>query len=194
MKKKIEQIKDKLELLKSLDKNFSLFGSQRHQYKLNPTLKELTIKQFEDNYKIKLPKEYVLFLTEIGNGGAGPFYGLEPLENSLFDDLDYKRSDSLLNPSKPFLHTKPWNLDFKPTISEEENKEEFEEEYTAFEKVYFDNEQMNGAIAICNYGCGVFLNLIVNGQEYGYIWIDDRGCDNGIYPSSELGNKDRIKF
>jgi hypothetical protein len=38
------------------------------------------------------------------------------------------------------------------------------------------------------------LNLVVNGQEYGNIWTDDRGSDGGIYPSMELGNKEKINF
>ena len=141
-----------------------------------------------------LPKEYVEFITIIGNGGVGPFYGLEPFENCLFNDLDYKRPNSLLNPSEPFLHTEPWNLDFTTTIDEKENEAEYEKEYSKFEEQYFAKEQMNGVIAICNYGCGVSLNLVVNGQEYGNIWTDYRGSDNGIYPSDELGNKDKISF
>jgi hypothetical protein len=194
MSEQIGRIKSKLEQLKKLDTEFKLFGSHNHRYILNRILPIAVIKKFENKYEIKLPNDYVSFLTEAGNGGAGPFYGLEPFENALFVDLDYKRKDSLLNPSKQFLHTEPWNLDFTPTVTYEKNKEEYSRQTSDFENVYFDNEQMNGTIAICNYGCGVSLNLVVNGKEYGNIWSDDRGSDQGIYPSFELGNKDKIKF
>ena len=194
MNEQLNRISDKIGQLKMLDKNFILFGSQKHRYKLNPTISVDKIHQFEQTYNVTLPKEYVEFITILGNGGVGPYYGLEPFENCLFDDLDYKRTDSLLNPSKPFLHTEPWNLEFSTSSDEEENEEEYEKEYAKFEEQYFDKEQMNGVIAICNLGCAVSLNLVVNGQEYCNIWTDDRGSDNGIYPSHELGNKDKISF
>jgi len=194
MNEQLERIKNKIRKLKKLDKNLTLFGSRVHKYQLNPTLSIEKVREFEQTHNVILPKEYVEFLTNIGNGGIGPFYGLEPLENSLFVDLDYKSPKFLLNPSKPFLHTQPWNLEFQPTVSEEENEEEYEKEWEKFQNKYYDDEYINGVIAICNYGCGVRLNLVVNGQEYGNIWTDDRGSDNGIYPSHELGNKERITF
>lgn len=194
MEVQLERIKNKLKQLKGLDRSCSLFGSSKHRYQLNPTIPIEKVRQFELKHQITLPTDYVKFVTIIGNGGAGPFYGVEPLENSLFDDLDYKRPDSLLNPARPFLHTEPWNLTFEPTVDEDENEKEYERQLEAFEELYFDREQMNGVIAICNYGCAVSLNLVVNGQEYGNIWTDDRGSDNGIYPSRELGNEHRITF
>lgn len=194
MNEQLNRISNKIGELKMLDKHFKIFGSQKHKYKINPTISLDKVQQFENTYHVTLPKDYVNFITMLGNGGAGPFYGLEPFENCLFGDLDYKRSDSLLNPSKPFLHTEPWNLNFETAISENENEEEYQKEYSKFENQYFDKTQMNGVIAICNYGCAVSLNLVVNGKEYGNIWTDDRGSDNGIYPSYELGNKDKISF
>jgi hypothetical protein len=194
MDEQLEKIKNKLELLRKLDKRCSLFGSSTHRYQLNPPLSIENVRRFELEQSITLPTDYVKFFTIIGNGGAGPFYGLEPIENSLFDDLDYKRPDSLLNPAKPFLHSKPWNLDFEPTVDEEENEEEYQIQFDQFQEKYYDREQMNGVIAICNYGCAVNLHLVVNGQEYGHIWTDDRGSNNGIYPSHELGNKEKITF
>lgn len=194
MNEKIERIKIKLRQLKKLDKYFTLFGSQKHRYKLNPVISVDTISLFELMQKIILPVEYILFLTEVGSGGAGPFYGLEPFTNVLFDNLDYQRPDSLLDPSKPFVHTEPWNMEFKSSVDEEEDEDEYERQFAEFEEMYFDKEQLNGIIAICNYGCAVNLNLVVNGLEYGHIWTDDRGSDNGIHPSCELGNKDKITF
>ncbi len=194
MNEQLNRISDKIGQLKKLDKNFTLFGSHKHRYKLNPTITLDKIRQFEQTYNVALPIDYVEFMTTLGNGGVGPYYGLEPFENCLFDDLEYKRTDSLLNPSKPFFHTEPWNLEFSTAIDEDENEEEYEKEYAKFEEQYFDKQQINGVIAICNFGCAVSLNLVVNGQEYGNIWTDDRGSDNGIYPSYELGNKDKISF
>ena len=194
MNDQINRIQEKIRKLKKLDSTLILFGSQKHKYKVNPVISLEKVKQFELTHNVILPSDYIEFITIIGNGGVGPFYGLEPFENCLFDDLDYKRADSLLNPSKPFLHTEPWNLKFATKIDEEDKEFEYEKEYSKFGEQYFDKVQMNGVIAICNYGCAVSLNLIVNGQEYGNIWTDDRGSENGIYPSYEQGNKEKISF
>ncbi|RYZ18811.1 MAG: SMI1/KNR4 family protein, partial [Chitinophagaceae bacterium] len=193
MNEQLESIKTNLKELKRLDKGFTLFGSSKHQYRLNPTVSLETIQRFEQFYRVELPSEYVHFLTKLGNGGVGPFYGLEPFENVVFDDLDYKRPDSLLNPSKPFLHSEAWNMEFQPTV-DEDDEEEYEKQRQSFEEVYYDKEQMNGTIAICNYGCAISLNLVVNGEEYGNIWTDDRASGGGIRPSYELGNKEKITF
>ncbi len=194
MLEQLDRIKLKLKQLKKLDRGFIIFGSQKHKYKLNPTLSTDIVTRFELKHNIKLPDGYIQFLTFIGNGGAGPFYGVEPLSNVLFDDLDYKRSNSLLSPKNPFVHQEPWNLEFGPTVDEEENEEEYDRQREEFEEKYYEKDQMNGAIAICNFGCAVSLNLVVNGQEYGHIWTDDRANDNGIHPSHELGNMNKINF
>lgn len=38
------------------------------------------------------------------------------------------------------------------------------------------------------------MNLVVNGKEYGNIWVDDRCNDGGIYPDRYFGNEERITF
>ncbi|MBL7790616.1 MAG: SMI1/KNR4 family protein [Chitinophagales bacterium] len=193
MNEQLKRILVKIDQLKGLDSYFTVFGSQEHKYQLNHPVSIDKVHEFERKYDIKLPREYVDFVTILGNGGAGPFYGLELFENCLFDDLNYKYENSLLNPSKPFLFTEPWNPRFSTKFSKD-NAEENEIEYAKFEEIYYSKEHMNGTITICNYGCGASLHLIVYGKEYGNIWTDDRGSENGIYPSFELGNNQNISF
>jgi hypothetical protein len=40
-----------------------------------------TVVQFEKHHNITLPDDYRRFILQAGNGGAGPHYGLLPLEN-----------------------------------------------------------------------------------------------------------------
>jgi len=192
MNEQIKRIKEKITLLRRLDKGYTVFGSQKHRYLINATVSVGSIREFEEKHRVTLPEGYTRFLTEIGNGGAGPFYGLEQIQDSLCCDLDYKQKSDLLNPGQPFLHTESWNMIFESSVDEEED--EYENEREKFEEKYFDKEHMNGVLAICNYGCAISLNLVVKGQEYGKMWTDDRGSDNGIHPSYELGNKGSIGF
>lgn len=193
MEKQIERIKEKLAQLKNADTKLSLFGANTHEYTLNDVLSENDIKAFESKYGIKLPEEFAMFLTKVGNGGAGPFYGLEPLQDTIYSDLDYKNEENILDPSKPFPHTEYWNMEFEPTVDEDDD-EAYDEEFEAFAEEYYSKDLISGALSICNYGCGLIIMLVVNGEEYGYLWVDDRGNDGGIAPSEELGNKDKIKF
>jgi hypothetical protein len=39
------------------------------------------VNAFESAHKVNLPPDYCYFLTSLGNGGAGPYYGLSPLDN-----------------------------------------------------------------------------------------------------------------
>lgn len=57
----------------------AVFGSDQHQWALNEPLSEKAIADFERGLSIRLPNEYRSFITGVGNGGAGPFYGVFPL-------------------------------------------------------------------------------------------------------------------
>jgi hypothetical protein len=47
-----------------------------HGFLMNPKLPQSEATAFERDNKIALPSDYRQFLTGIGNGGAGPFYGV----------------------------------------------------------------------------------------------------------------------
>lgn len=62
------------------DSDFSRFGADDHKYQLGPPISEETIAAFESRFGVSLPEGYRNFLLWMGNGGAGPFYGLYPLK------------------------------------------------------------------------------------------------------------------
>jgi hypothetical protein len=78
----ITALGDILERLRMADEGFRVFGAKRHQYRLGPPLSEGELAAFESTNRVRLPEEYRQFLSTTGNGGAGPFYGLEPLGTS----------------------------------------------------------------------------------------------------------------
>jgi len=55
-----------------------VFGAGVHQYKPNPPLPVSVIGAFEERHGVSLPEDYRHFTTGIGNGGAGPYYGVLP--------------------------------------------------------------------------------------------------------------------
>ncbi|WP_405853321.1 SMI1/KNR4 family protein [Streptomyces sp. NBC_00090] len=61
------------------DPERALFGAGTHRYELAPALPEAEIGAFEEEHGIRLPADYRSFVAEVGNGPAGPGYGLMPL-------------------------------------------------------------------------------------------------------------------
>ena len=183
----LDSVKDRLAELKRKDKNLSIFGSESHNYQLNDRISEEEVSAFETNYSILLPYEYRQFLIEAGNGGAGPFYGVESLHDSLYSDLDYKRPGELLNPSIPFPFVDAWNMEFAGDLEEDSA-------YEAHTAEYYSEKWETGILRVCNYGCGVSINLVVNGVEKGNMWVDDRCNDGGVYPDLYFDQTERTTF
>jgi HEAT repeat protein len=57
----------------------SYFGSDAHRLELRATLREEDVAAFEANHGVRLPASYRSFLLRAGDGGAGPFCGIDPL-------------------------------------------------------------------------------------------------------------------
>ncbi|AWB43752.1 SMI1/KNR4 family protein [Paenibacillus sp. CAA11] len=183
----IERIQSKLHQLREADSEFSLFGSQTHKYQMAPVWSTEEVARFEEAWKIKLPEEYKAFLLHVGSGGAGPYYGLVRPDDGVYIDLDYP--SELNNVSGEFPYTEAWN--FERSWDEDSLGEE---DWAEQERFYFSTDKSAGLLAISNFGCGITINLVVNGQSYGEIWVDDRSNDNGIYPDHYFENEKRLTF
>ena len=167
MNQNTQQLKDKLNKLKKLDKNFEVFGSELHKYALNSCLSSAEVSNFESKCGVVLPDDYRQFLLEFGNGGAGPGYGLLSINiEKLIGDAS--QCNFL---SQPFLLTKEWN-----------NLELLQVSNGDSTNIYFDPKYINGTIIVAEYGCGIQARLVITGEERGNIWIDDRTNEAGIYP------------
>jgi hypothetical protein len=113
--RRIERLLEDLRRLAAQDARLEVFGARSHGYRLNHVLPLARIRALEDRRSVQLPSDYVLFLTKMGNGGAGPFYGVNPLGERDSDTGDETRSwwsgDPLIGDlTRPFPHTAAWNL------------------------------------------------------------------------------------
>lgn len=183
----INSIKRKLAELRQKDRALQVFGAGTHQYRLNGVKSQATLEQFEGIHGIRLPEGFRNFLLTVSNGGAGPYYGLVPLEYSLSSDIDRLSITTEISPSKPFRFTEAWNMEFDDSLEDEEY-------FRQKDELYYNDQWVDGLLRIANFGCGVSINIVVNGPEYGHIWVDDRCNEQGIYPDTYFGNKDRIDF
>jgi RNA recognition motif-containing protein len=220
----LSAIIEKMNKLKLKDKNFSLFGSDLHRYKLNDTLSEKDLLEYEKQYGLVLPKEYREFLLYAGDGGCGPFYGLLPLRDNS-GELKYEDSngdDRGLDKDFPFTRSNPFYLNddgepamfdeycdkYKELIALDELRNKYYEEGKLDEEEHADNahaelenffyeQATQGVKFLCHEGCGMYNVLVMRGEEAGTIWhLDFSGGGGwiGILPLINPDNNQPLGF
>lgn len=164
-----------------------VFGADVHGFQLNPPLAKADVVAFKDAHKVSLPHDFNQFLTEVGNGGAGPFYGVFPLGK--MDDgfalRTWKEDDGMVGVlSEPFPFIEEWN-DLRSLPSEElldRDKSEYFRQIEVFDRTYWHSSLVNGAIPICHKGCALRIWLVLTGTQAGNLWEDRRSEYEGLKP------------
>jgi hypothetical protein len=141
-----------------------MFGASAHRFELGPPLPESEVTAFEREHGISLPDDYRAFITTIGHGGpgrwggAGPFYGLHPIQDwatSLWGTPD---ANTLAQPfpAEPGRVYSDWPSD---VMSGD------------------DHEPYAGTLTLSDQGCGYLSILVVSGPARG------RVADNSDAPT-----------
>ncbi len=157
----IRNLPQKLARLREIDGHCLLPGAEIHRYRLNPVLDRQQVVRFETEHEIELPDDYREFLINLGDGGAGPCYGLSSLSGA-----------AIWGPLKdPFPFTDPVH----PFADVEEVDDE---PYDALRTRCY-----SGCLLIGHEGCGHWIMLVVSGQERGNIWYDHNVDDGGFRPA-----------
>ena len=177
-----------LERVRANGTSFGMFGEDSHGYELGTPLLKEDISAFEMEHGIRLPDDYRQFLTRVGNGGAGPYYGLFRF-GDMDDGFDHGSwGDFVGDLSSPFPHTNPWNdLTGKPDNQAAMDSGEYDALLEAFDQRYYNSRQVDGAIPICHLGCALRHWLVISGHEAGNIWCDDRADYKGLHPLEAQG-------
>jgi hypothetical protein len=93
------------------DRRRKVFGANGHDYELRPPLPAPVIQAFEMQHSVMMPEDYRYFLTEVGNGGAGPYYGVFPFgQQDGWDYCTWEAGGLVGDVSLPFPHVRAWNL------------------------------------------------------------------------------------
>ena len=183
-----------LRLLAELDRRDprrKVFGSGSHDYKLNPPLPVSVIEAFEGRHGVSLPEDYRLFITEIGDGGAGPYYGLLPFGKD-DDDRDWEGGGLVGDPVAGRSRTRPPGTSRtrsgtasptrRPARRSEEEDRLMEAWDRELEAHYWNPAIMDGAIPICHLGCALRQWLVIHGERRGFVWDDHRADHAGHRP------------
>jgi hypothetical protein len=167
-------VRARLSAMAVADPECAVFGAGRHRYRLGARLSESKVTRFERRYGITLPASYRAFVTEIGDGGAGPYYGLYRLDGS---DIPARDRDDRGVPgflATPFPHVAAWNPNAEHSPERMSDDEYFAPQWSA------------GSLVVAEYGCGAFFRLVVSGPACGQVWFDDRAADGGLTPGPDF--------
>jgi tetratricopeptide (TPR) repeat protein len=137
------------------DPDFEQFGAATHRYTLGPPLGDEVFGELERTTGLKLPVDYAAFVTRVGLSGAGPGYGLLPVDTPaqlalMAGEFPYRRP---LRPPQPDLEV----LD----------------------------RPLSGVLALAHHGCDYFSFLVVRGPRAGSVWLDLRAAGLGLVPTHD---------
>lgn len=158
------------------DAGRKVFGAEKHQYRINPVLSMTEIRRAEEERHVKFPEEYVFYLSKVGNGGAGPYYGLYPLERVLAKDRN------------PYL-----GQIFERTVTTQLTKEQWQEHIqkldelgesleTDVEYEEYQSKLCSNMMPIGTQGCTYDNMLMLSGEDAGQIMYIDWNMEEDSLP------------
>ena len=172
--RRLHRIAQGIEILARRDRKLVVFGSEKHRHRLGPLLAESEAQAFERGEGVSLPEAYRAFLTRLGNGGAGPSYGLIPLAPLRRARLPAVMSRIAVRgdapgvtsgsgprpvPSRPSETARPFPLDAGWCVADPPAWPE-------------DTSPYDGCLELADLGCGTFDLLVVAGPRSGEVWSD----------------------
>jgi hypothetical protein len=154
------------------------FGSDGRELLSRPPLTPGDLAAVETRLGVELPEEYRAFVTRVGDGGAGPGYGLFSLAAAL-REAGLDADPGLLRASFP--HVESYNPDKDPEVIAFWDRMDAVGGNDEEETLHVLRERA-GALPLCDEGCGYLHFLVVTGSARGTMWIDSRGSDQGFVP------------
>ena len=189
MKPKLDEIRKILANLRRAGNGAGVFGAGSHGFRLNPLVASQDLRAFEQKHAVRLPGDYREFLLNVGNGGAGPFYGLFPLGRHDSDCgegfVDQVEGDGMTGVLRqPFPHVEAWQPPPHPEVGDDEDAA-----MEAYDAIVYAPELVNGAVPICHAGCALRYWLVVTGPLAGDVWYDRRTEGGGLEPVRLAGGR-----
>jgi len=170
-----EEIFDLLKQAKDNDPEFRLFGADEHHYELNPPMDPSSLREIEQKYAITLPEDYFWFMTEVADGGAGPYYGILPLHRgSGKQQTDFSRYETAKNePLDLPIDATTW-ADMVARLEEGANDDNY---WSVYDPLF------DGMVQIATQGCTYDCMLMVKGKDRGrVVYIDEEACGPSSFP------------
>ncbi len=171
-----EEVERILDQARRMDSGLEMFGASKHQYKLNPPVNLPFVRAIEEEYRFRFPEDYVQFITEIGDGGAGPGYGLFSFgfyRTASKSAREARMRDSYLCGLSRDPRLLPLELDdLEDFCVLEEKYKQNPDKYFAAGSYHQNNHIPYGFFHLGTYGCARDYGLITAGEKRGQVLIN----------------------
>lgn len=175
-----------------LDMDYRAFGTEVHLHLLRQPLPLKELEAWEEQAGVALPEDYKTYLTCLGNGGAGPAYGLPSFQPPdpeflrrpcVYSKDQEKAYRDMIQKYKHWDATDEWELylEYFPNSPgrddsdwQENHKREWSEQLEkCLDRDIWEPMLYNGQMYLANAGCTMDLYLILNGSHRGFVHCCD---------------------
>lgn len=157
------------------------FGVEKHLFQLRPPASPTEVEALEQEYQVRLPSDYRVFLLEVGNGGAGPGYGLTSLSSWGLKAGCWEKTPTFSGPVPRVPHP---CASYLASPSPIRPGFRYPWGWLEDEKTWHENgiewDFFQGTITICYHGCAGTDQLIISGEGRGRVV----GTDEDFVPPS----------
>lgn len=195
------------------DMDYKAFGSEVHLHLLRQPLPLRELEAWEEQAKVTLPKDYKTYLTRLGNGGAGPAYGLHPFSPPMVKFLRRpcvysidreKEYQEMLRKNRHWDETEEWDIYLEyfpdspgrtdPNWREVHLEEWIHQLEQCLDRDIVDPMLYNGQMFIANEGCTMDRYLILNGSHRGFVhYSGDLDYAYNLPPTFDQYQKEQLK-
>ncbi|MCQ4085676.1 SMI1/KNR4 family protein [Saccharibacillus sp. JS10] len=155
--KQIERIRQKIPQVIETPGAEHVFGASSHHYQLHAPITMTELNDLEKDWGVKLPEAFAAFITLVGNGGAGPYYGIYNVQQMKPD----RTGIGIPSVLKVNLETQDWQSENDFALIDEDLDDEAYEEAAA--------NLLSGTVEIGTMGSSYEILLIVSGEHEGRI-------------------------
>ena len=162
---------------------YPIGGNYVHMHLFRPVVDPEELELWEELIGFTLPEDYRCYLTCLGNGGAGPYYGVNPFPFLLTDEYQ-KESIYTWGQEQRFhdLAKRRYKYELQNTFVLYEKycsrtTETEQMDYNSFEEMLWNKEEHevyevlyeHGLLSVADVGCGGEIGLLLNGSHRGYV-------------------------
>jgi len=187
---KREEIIEILNQTQKMDEKYENFGASSHRYRLNPPIEPSFVRRVEERYGFLLPEDYFRFITEVGDGGAGPDYGIYPFTELLKKGTDPRAErfweEYRQSLAKPFAPRKMMADEVEEySITTQEGYDRNPDRFYIYEKPEpYDLCDTDGFYVLGTHGCQWDFGLIISGDWRGKVFDTDNESAYGFVADS----------